>query len=406
MELVEGDDLAQRPTRGAMPLDEALPIAQQVAEVLEAAHEAGIIHRDLKPANIKVRPDCTVKVLDFGLAKSGALGAPGGPGAPGAGAPGATVTSPAVTMQGVILGTAAYMAPEQARGMPVDHRADLWAFGCVLFEMLAGARPFAGDPVTDILAGIVKEEPSWGCASSQDARRNPAATALPAEGQTQAPFIGGGCQARDRGRTQRRPRSSDADSATSAAASSRVGCSGRCRDRHGRGRLSAGHPDRDRCDSAAPMTRFVIPAPPGTQIVATHREVALSPDGRQVAFIARGATDQHIYVRRLDDLTPRLVPGTEGARDLTFSPDGRWLAFHAGNRIRKVSLAGGQRYGVSVHHRLKWIGTAPVFTITALFRRASTIQKCRTTEPSPTPRAAPQAPRRGTSSTAHRAMAS
>jgi serine/threonine protein kinase len=144
MELVEGEDLAQRldslrasgasAKQAGIPPDEALPIARQIAEALEAAHEAGVIHRDLKPANIKVRPDGTVKVLDFGLAKAG-----------GTGAAGATVTSPAVTMQGMILGTAAYMSPEQARGTLVDARADLWAFGCVLFEMLTGTQPFAGD---------------------------------------------------------------------------------------------------------------------------------------------------------------------------------------------------------------------------------------------------------------------
>jgi serine/threonine protein kinase len=160
MEFVEGEDLAERIGRGgAIPLDEALPIAKQIAEALEAAHEQGIVHRDLKPANIKVRPDGAVKVLDFGLAK--AMGADGaGARADLENSP--TITSPfALSDMGVILGTAAYMAPEQAKGKPVDKRADIWAFGCVLYEMLTGRRPFAGEDVTDTLAAIVRADPDW-----------------------------------------------------------------------------------------------------------------------------------------------------------------------------------------------------------------------------------------------------
>ena len=140
MELVEGEDLAQRIARGAIPVDEALPIAKQIAEALEAAHEQGIIHRDLKPANIKVRPDGTVKVLDFGLAKAME---PTGVASPSV-SQSPTITTPAMTEAGMILGTAAYMSPEQARGKPVDKRTDIWAFGCVLYEMLTGQRAFDG----------------------------------------------------------------------------------------------------------------------------------------------------------------------------------------------------------------------------------------------------------------------
>ena len=158
MELVEGDDLSQRIGRGAIPLDEALPIAKQIAEALEAAHEQGIIHRDLKPANIKLRSDGTVKVLDFGLAK--AVQASGsGLQAPGELTQSPTITSPAMTQAGMILGTAGYMAPEQARGKTVDKRADIWAFGVVLFEVLTGARAFAGDDVSDVLASVLAREP-------------------------------------------------------------------------------------------------------------------------------------------------------------------------------------------------------------------------------------------------------
>ena len=163
MELVEGEDLSQRIAGGAIPVDEALPIARQIAEALEAAHELGIVHRDLKPANVKVRGDGTVKVLDFGLAKAGAPGASSGSGAAAAvAAHSPTFTSPAaLTMGGAILGTAAYMAPEQARGKAVDKRADIWAFGLVLYEMLTGRAAFAGDTVTDIIAALVSRDPDW-----------------------------------------------------------------------------------------------------------------------------------------------------------------------------------------------------------------------------------------------------
>src|SRR5215813_7311726 len=156
MELVEGEDLAQRLTRGAIPIDEALPIAKQIADALEAAHEQGIIHRDLKPANIKIRSDGTVKVLDFGLAKPmdpagvSAVDAMNSP----------TLTARA-TQMGMIIGTAAYMAPEQAKGKSVDQRADIWAFGVVLYEMLTGRRAFEGDDISITLAAVLKEDVDW-----------------------------------------------------------------------------------------------------------------------------------------------------------------------------------------------------------------------------------------------------
>jgi len=160
MELVQGPTLADRIAAGPIPVDEALPIANQILDALEAAHEQGIIHRDLKPANVKVREDGTVKVLDFGLAKAmdpAAHGASAGQAA----SMSPTITTPAQTMQGTILGTAAYMAPEQAKGRPVDQRADIWAFGAVLFEMLSGRRAFDGEDVTDVLGAVVRLEPAW-----------------------------------------------------------------------------------------------------------------------------------------------------------------------------------------------------------------------------------------------------
>ena len=153
MEFVDGEDLAARIARGAVPLSEALPIARQIADALAAAHDAGIVHRDLKPANIKVRDDGTVKVLDFGLAK-GAVGE-----SSSAGDSAATRTSPAMTAMGMILGTASYMSPEQAKGKPVDRRADVWAFGVVLYEMLTGTFLFGREDITDTLAAVLTYEP-------------------------------------------------------------------------------------------------------------------------------------------------------------------------------------------------------------------------------------------------------
>ena len=157
MELVEGPTLADRIAQGAVPVDEALPIAKQIAEALEAAHEQGIIHRDLKPANIKVRPDGTVKVLDFGLAK--ALEPTGAMSPEMSQAP--TITTPAMTQAGMILGTAAYMSPEQARGRTVDRRSDIWAFGCVLYEMLTAKRAFDDEDVSMTLSKVLQREPDF-----------------------------------------------------------------------------------------------------------------------------------------------------------------------------------------------------------------------------------------------------
>ena len=157
MELVEGPTLADRIAQGAIPVDEALPIAKQIAEALEAAHEQGIIHRDLKPANVKLRPDGVVKVLDFGLAK--ALEPPGAM-SPGL-SQSPTITSPAMTQAGMILGTAAYMSPEQAKGRAVDKRSDIWAFGCVLYEMLVGGRAFPGEAIADSVARIIEWNPDY-----------------------------------------------------------------------------------------------------------------------------------------------------------------------------------------------------------------------------------------------------
>ena len=191
------------------PLDDALPIARQIAEALEAAHEQGIIHRDLKPANIKLRADGVVKVLDFGLAKALEPGSGIGDGGSPNLANSPTITSPAMTMRGMILGTAAYMAPEQAKGKPVDKRADIWAFGCVLYEMLAGRRAFEGDDISTTLAAVLLKDPEWQRPAGLDAGRAPApADALPDEGSqgTAAGYRRGAGP--DRRTARRRPRRS------------------------------------------------------------------------------------------------------------------------------------------------------------------------------------------------------
>ena len=173
MELVEGPTLANRIAQGAIPVDEALPIAKQIAEALEAAHEQGIIHRDLKPANIKLRPDGVVKVLDFGLAK--ALEPTGAMSPEMSQAP--TITTPAMTQAGMILGTAAYMSPEQAKGKTVDKRSDVWAFGAVLYEMLTGQRAFGGEDISETLADVMRVEPAW---QTLPERLSPSLTTFPA----------------------------------------------------------------------------------------------------------------------------------------------------------------------------------------------------------------------------------
>jgi serine/threonine-protein kinase len=334
LELVEGETLADRIARGPLPLDEALAIARQIVDALQAAHDADIIHRDLKPANIKVRSEGTVKVLDFGLAKLGATGATGVTGA---------VTSPVGTEIGVILGTAAYMAPEQARGKPVDHRADIWAFGCVLYEMLTGQQPFGGETVSDSIAAILGRDlgfeqlpPNTPASIRRLLRR-----CLARDPRSRLHHIADARldieEALDPGRTdltQHAPTTTRRSPLNIALVLGTVLLAAA-------GAYFLGIRAATDRSTPARVTRFVITAPSGTQIVSGHREVAISSDGQQVAFIARGAADQHIYVRRVDELTPRQIAGTEGARDPAFSPDGRWLAFHAGNTIRKINLAGG-----------------------------------------------------------------
>ena len=343
MELVEGPTLADRIAQGPLALDEALPIARQIAAALAAAHERGIVHRDLKPANIKVRNDGTVKVLDFGLAKLSSTG-------PGAGdfSQSATLTSPAVTTMGLILGTAAYMSPEQARGRDVDKRTDIWAFGAVLYEMLTGLRAFAGDDVTETMAAVVKSTPDWG--------------ALPAD--TPAPVVAliQRCLEKDRN-----ARIGDiavaqfllGDNASNAV--SRAGAPRAWATTAGMIRVLpwllaavalgiAGGWILGRRPAATPeiarLQMSVLPAEQVTSANVSSRPVrhalAISPDGRLAVFCASRNNVAQLYARALDreDATP--IPGTEGGVAPFFSTDGSSIGFWVGSTIKRVSIAGGQ----------------------------------------------------------------
>lgn len=330
MELVEGEDLGQRVTRGPLPLDEALSIGRQIADALEAAHDAGIVHRDLKPANVKVRPDGTVKVLDFGLAKLGTDGHPAASADP--------MNSPTVTMRGtragVILGTAAYMAPEQARGQQVDRRADIWAFGCVLYELLTGVRAFRGETVPDILAAIVSRDPDW--------------AALPPTVPAAVRTLLARCLTRDPRRRLRdigeaRVALEDDTSFVEAPAPSRP-VSGPSRLTWLATTLALAAVTGltvwvFRTPADVPQRRFMIPTPDGTEPL----RVAITPAGDAVAFIAA----ERAWIQRLDEFAPAEVPSSNGATIVFWSPDGAFLGFQARNHLWKTPRGGGSPIAVA-----------------------------------------------------------
>jgi hypothetical protein len=333
MELVEGEDLSQRIARGAIPIDEALPLAKQIAEALEAAHEQGIIHRDLKPANIKITNDGVVKVLDFGLAK--AMEPAAGSSASMSMSP--TITSPAmVTGVGVLLGTAAYMSPEQVRGRQVDKRTDIFAFGCVLFEMLAGRRPFQGDDVTEILGRIVTAEPDW--------------TGLPACTPPRIRELLGRClqkdprlRLRDIGDAQFELRNAGAPASAEAAverpAARRINliAAGIAVGLMVLAFIAGSSLPRDERPSLPARLSIMLPA--------GHRVTSgpiITRDGSRIAFVSTDGTQPPmLYTRRLDSFELPPVPGTEDAENPFFSPDGRWIAYFAKGQLFKVDLEGG-----------------------------------------------------------------
>ena len=339
MELVEGDDLSERIARGTISFHEALAIARQLADALQAAHEQRIIHRDLKPANIKVRPDGRVKVLDFGLAKPIAI----------ASATDATQSSssatPPMTEMGRILGTFAYMSPEQARGRPVDQRTDVWAFGCVLYEMLSGRRAFAGADVADTLSRVLQREPD--------------SAALPDTTPPAVRRLLARCFEKDQNKRFSQIAAaafliddvlSDSSSGSVAAVPVRM------RRRIGpflsalfvgailgaAGMWLAARPPV----LTAPVTRLQMSVAPADELGGlsgrpTRTAFALSPDGRTVVFSGAQKNQRALYVRPLDQLAATVIPGTEGAVSPFFSPDGQWIGYWSPGEIRKVPLGGG-----------------------------------------------------------------
>ena len=338
MELVEGEDLSAHIARGPMPLTEALAIARQIADALEAAHEQNIIHRDLKPANIKVRADGTVKVLDFGLAKAMAPGEP-----EGSALHAATMTSPAMTMRGTILGTAAYMSPEQARGKPVDRRTDIWAFGCILFEMLSGQQTFeAGDTVSDAIVAVLSTEPDW--------------SKLPADLPANVQAVLRRClqkdvrkRFRDIGdvRFEIEEGAIEVSISTVAAQASpklapwrmAIGAAAIAATAAAIGgvavwRFGAPAPNRT-------ITRLLFPLPEGQQLSRPgHQFVAISPDGSQVVYVANG----RLFARSMSELTAKEIPGTNfGAEHPVFSPDGQSIVFgsRTDGALKRIAITGG-----------------------------------------------------------------
>jgi Tol biopolymer transport system component len=331
MELVEGATLADRIERGPLPIDEAVPIARQIGEALEAAHELGIVHRDLKPANIKVTPDGIVKVLDFGLAKS--LG-PASAASVGQASVSPTITSPAMTAQGIILGTAAYMAPEQARGRPVDRRADIWAFGCVLFEMLTARRAFTGADISETMAAVLRAEPDW--------------AALPPDTPPSIRRLLTRCLRKDP--KERLQHVGDARLELSAADEASIGRTPLYQRRGSRAFAAAAPVGAaivsgvavwlamsDGPDSPAPPTRFAITL---ADAVLTS-PIAIAPDGRTIVYSAvRGGVTQ-MYRRALGQFEATAIAGSEGGEAPMVSPDGQWVGFVAGEKLMKVPLTGG-----------------------------------------------------------------
>ncbi len=340
MELVEGEDLSALIARGPIAPAEAVPLARQIAEALEAAHEQGIVHRDLKPANIKVRPDGTVKVLDFGLAKAMDSGTSG----PQDPSNSPTLTARA-TQMGMILGTAAYMAPEQAKGRAVDKRADIWAFGVVLYEMLTGQRAFKGDDITETLASVLKDTPD--------------VSAVPASVPGALRRLIGRCLERD---VRQRLRdigearvlldtvmagAEDEPAAPAVAAPTLAPAWRRVLPWAVAGVLLVllGYQMWPRSQPPVRPARLDVRLTPGEDLSVLGNSdgaiAVLSPDGETLVYLAATGTTRQLYKRRLDQLEATPLAGTEDAAQQFFSPDGSSIAFFASGQLMRMSVDGG-----------------------------------------------------------------
>ena len=343
LELVPGETLAERVAKGPVPVEKALEVCRQIAEGVEAAHEKGVIHRDLKPANVKVTPEGKVKILDFGLAKAFEA------------EPAVTDISQSPTLTeemtraGVILGTAAYMSPEQAKGKPVDKRSDVFAFGYVLYELLTGKRAFEGERITETIAAVLKSEPGW--------------ETLPENTPWSIRTLLRRCLQKD---VHRRKQHIDdarieieealADPATASGTAAAMPTPKGWRRSIPLGLTAlvalvmvvAVGTGVWILKPSAPagglaMARLTVALPPGQKLPdlsVSRPPVALSPNGTKLAYVARQAGTERLYLRALDSLEPNAISGSEGARDPFFSPNEQWVGFWANDVFFKVSVDG------------------------------------------------------------------
>jgi Tol biopolymer transport system component len=342
MELVEGPTLADRIAPGAIPVDEALAIGKQIAEALEAAHEQGIIHRDLKPANVKVRDDGTVKVLDFGLAKMVEGPAEAGHYVRSTVTMSPTITTPAMTQLGMILGTAAYMSPEQAKGKPADKRSDIWAFGCVLFEMLTGKKAFDGEDVTETIAAVVRATPDWSrlpTGTPQPVRRL-LERCLEKDLKNRLPDIGvARLDLKDALAGINTEIQPAAVAATPSPRAARLAWSVASMAVLAAAALAAFVYLRAPGESAVYRSHIVPPANLGGDPAG---RLAISPNGRRLVFVAPNESGRNVlWVRPLDGLSAQPLAGTEDGMHPFWSPDSRFIGFTAAGKLKRIDASGG-----------------------------------------------------------------
>jgi serine/threonine-protein kinase len=338
LEFVPGETLAERIKRGPIPADEALPLFKQIAEGLEAAHEKGVVHRDLKPANIKVTPEGKAKVLDFGLAKAMAGEVPD------QGLSESPTMTRGATEAGILLGTAPYMSPEQARGKVVDKRTDIWAFGCCLYEVLTGKTAFLGETVSDTFVAVLDREPDWNampestpamvrsllrrCIQKDPTRRvhDIADARVELEEALTQPWV----TTQEVALVTRRPPSAATHAIAAMIAAVVTG-------------LVVWFAVSPGAPTARNVARFDFHAPEGLAVSRSTRgsTVAISADGKVIVYAVRSGESTELRIRSMGELEFQSLPGSEGAEGPFFSPDGQWVGFFADGMLKKVSLTGG-----------------------------------------------------------------